>query len=116
VIFQLGLLFYGGAHGVNCFLVKPRVLRSLHLSIPVSVLEGGDISTQSGTVGLLHLSNFDFLVFFFQEYERAVIFWLGPLLSGGAQSAEVSLSLNSCPFVQEYERAVIFRLGQLFMV
>ncbi len=43
-----------------------------------------------------------------------MILRLGPLMSGGAQSAEVSSSLNSCPFVQEYERAVIFRLGRLF--
>ncbi len=91
MIFRLGRLFYGGAHGVGCFLVKPRVLRSLHLSILVSVLEGGDISAGSDTVDLLyisilvsvlegrdisagsdtvdllHLCNFDFLVFFFQE-------------------------------------------------
>ncbi len=52
MIFRLGRLFYGGAHGVSCCLVKPRVLRSLHLSILVSVLEGGDISAGSDTVDL----------------------------------------------------------------
>jgi hypothetical protein len=41
-----------------------RVLRSLHLSIFVSVLEGGDISAGSDTLDLLRLFNFDFLVFF----------------------------------------------------
>jgi hypothetical protein len=61
VIFWLGRLFYGGAHGVSCCLVKPRVLLR---SILVSVLEGGDTSAGSDTVDLLHLSNFDFLVSF----------------------------------------------------
>ncbi len=64
VILWLGWLFYGGAHGVSCCLMKPRVLRSLHLSILVSVLEGNDISAGSDTVDLLHLSNFDFFVSF----------------------------------------------------
>jgi hypothetical protein len=76
----------------------------LHLSILVSVLEGGDISAGSDTVDLLHLCNFDFLVFFFQEYERAVIFRLGRLLSGGTQIAEVffiSQLLPLCSGIQE---------------
>ncbi len=101
VIFWLGRLFYGGAYGVSCCLVKPGVLRSYHLTILVSVLEGGDISAGSDTVDLLHLCNFDFLVFFFQEYERAVIFRLDRLLSGGAQSAEVSQLLPLCSGIQE---------------
>jgi hypothetical protein len=44
-----------------------RVLRSLHLSIFVSVLEGGDISAGSDTLDLLHLFNFIFLVFFLRN-------------------------------------------------
>ncbi len=67
MIFQLGRLFYGGVHGVSCCLVKPGVLRSLHLSIFVSDLEDGDISAGSDTLDLLHLFNFDFLVFFFRN-------------------------------------------------
>ncbi len=64
MIFWLGPLFYGGAHGVSCCLVKPRVIRSLHLSILVSVLEGGDISAGSDSVDLLNLFNFESLSFF----------------------------------------------------
>ncbi len=70
----------------------PEVFSSV--PIVVSVLEGGDISVGSGTVGLLHLSNFEFLVSFCQEYERAVIFRLGWLLSGVTRGPEVySISL-----------------------
>ncbi len=48
-----------------------------------------------------------------QEYERAVIFRLGLLLSGGARVwISSSLSHETIP-LQEYERAVIFRLGLL---
>ncbi len=51
---------------------------------PCLCFKGSDISAGLGTC--------------FQEYERAVIFQLGRLLSGGARGPRSSSSPYSCPF------------------